>query len=100
MSQTFAICTYPIVAALKAADQFLKRMKWTPKNETQREFLNMFWEPCHTEIDGLKEIKAIAHTEYHIINQFLRDNDFDIQLTPWSDPHGFGTAAILELLVE
>lgn len=60
----------------------------------------MFCEPCHTEIEGLKEIQAIAHTECHMINQFLRDHGFDIQLTPWRDPNGFGTAAILVLLVE
>ena len=90
MSGTFTICTYPLVAALKAADHFLKRIEWTPKNKIQREFLNLFWEPCHTEIEDIQEIKAIAHTEFHIINQFLRDHGFDIQLTSWPDPNGFG----------
>ena len=100
MSKTFTICTYPIVAALKAADRFLERMEWTPKTETQQVFLEMFWEQCHDEIGKIKEIEAIAHKECAVINQFLRERGFDIQLDPWSDPQGFGMAAVLDLLVE
>ena len=99
MSRTFTICIYPIVAALKAADRFLERMEWTPINPTQRQFLKQFWEPCHTKIERIEEIAAIADQECAVINQFLRERGFDTQMAPWG-PNQFGLATVQDLIVQ
>jgi hypothetical protein len=92
--------TYPIVAALKTAEQILGPDRaWNPINETQRRFLADFFAACRGEIEGLSEIESIASYSVDEVNAFLRERGFTIQLTPWSPPD-FGVASVLNLLVE
>jgi hypothetical protein len=98
MSTTAA--TYPIVAAIKHAEQILGPDRaWQPINETQRRFLTEFFVGGRAEVVHVPEIESIASYSHDEINAFLRERGFTIQLDPWNPP-GFGVASVLDLLVE
>jgi hypothetical protein len=96
--KTSTIVTYPIAAALRAAEEFIiDSSGWNPIKVIQRDFLERFYTPCREEIPTIKEIKSVAHYDAEVINEWLKENDFDIQLNPF-DESGFGTASMLDLL--
>jgi len=95
--------TYPIVAALVAAERFLgPDRKWKPTNRKptsgqQKRFLEQFFNICRA--DNIPEIRSIASANIEEVNKFLADNGFSIRLSPL--PSGsFGAASILDLLIE
>ncbi len=91
--------TYPIVAALVKAEDILgPNRQWQPVNETQARFLKEFFTPCRGEV-GIPEIESIASWKAQVINQFLQERGFSIQLEELDDDT-FGVASVLDLLVE
>lgn len=95
---------YPIIAALKKADDQLgKDREWKPKSPLQERFLAIYNRTAREAL-GLKEIKAISHEKVEVINKWLAENGFpDLQLDQIDAPPGYTTfaaAAILDLLVE
>jgi hypothetical protein len=53
------------------------------------------------EIDGLKDVlKQMAHKEAKVINQWLRDHGFNIELQNRETPNSFCVASILDVLVK
>ncbi|MFW9912686.1 MAG: hypothetical protein ACFFEU_09450 [Candidatus Thorarchaeota archaeon] len=96
--KTSTIVTYPIAAALKEAEEFvIDSSGWNPVKIIQRNFLERFYTPCREEIPTIEEIESVAHIDIEVINKWLREHDFDIQLDPF-DENGFGVAAMLDLL--
>ena len=92
--------TYPIVAALKKAEDILgPSRRWTATNDMQRRFLAKFFDICRDEVDRIPEIQSVASYSHVEINSFLKERGFTIQLNPWSPPD-FGVASVLDVLVE
>jgi len=89
----------PVLGCLKAAGEFIGApLEFVAKNDTQTEFIKRF-EDKLPEVDKLtEELKSMAHKEVSVINTFLKENGFDIQLDPVSD--GFAVASILDVLVK
>jgi hypothetical protein len=97
MSKTAAI--YPIVSALAKADDMLGLCaKWRSKDCTQERFLSDFFNPCRNE--KIPEIESIASRSAEEINRFLAERGFSIALDPFQYPSDFGTASVLDVLVE
>jgi len=95
--------SYPIVTALVAADQFLgAHQSWQAVNDQQARFLAEIFEPGRTEGTKIPEIESLASRNVDEINAFLRQRGFRIQLKPFPSfpPGAFGTASVLDLLVE
>ncbi|MFW9888334.1 MAG: hypothetical protein ACFFER_09140 [Candidatus Thorarchaeota archaeon] len=96
--KTSTIVTYPIAAALKEAEEFvIDSSGWNPVKIIQRNFLERFYTPCREEIPTIEEIEYVAHIDVEVINKWLKEHDFDIQLDSF-DENGFGVAAMLDLL--
>lgn len=97
---SITVVTYPMVAALKAAERIMgSGLKWNTVNPQQERFLRDFFSVCSGEIDQIPEIESIASWSADEINEFLRKCGFSIQLEPFN-PQTFGTASVLDLLVE
>lgn len=94
-------CTiFPIVAALdKADDELGKGRVWHEKNPIQKIFLPLFTS-LRDVARGLKEIQSICSKKAEVLNQFLADRGFQIKLDPFKEPTDFGTASVLDVLVE
>ncbi len=91
--------TYPIVAALVKAEDILgPNRQWQPVNATQSRFLKEFFASCRGEV-GIPEIESIASWNVEVINRFLSERGFSIQLEALDDDT-FGVASVLDLLVE
>ncbi|MHA1937771.1 MAG: hypothetical protein ACXABV_07195 [Candidatus Thorarchaeota archaeon] len=96
--KTSTIVTYPIAAALMEAEEFvIDSSGWNPVKIIQRDFLERFYTPCREEIPTIKEIKRIAHFDVEVVNKWLKEHDFDIQLDSF-DENGFGAAGMIDLL--
>lgn len=95
-----ATCTvYPIVTALDKADDMLGEGRiWVPRNDTQEIFVPIF-NLTRTEAKLIKDIKSIASRSADEINKFLADEGFSIKLDPFKEPTDFGTASVLDVLV-
>ena len=94
--------TYPIVAALVAAEQMEgmgANRQWQANNDVQRQFLEQFFKPCRNEVGNIPEIESLASWNFEEVNAFLRQRGFIIQLQPFRPPD-FGVASVLDLLVE
>jgi hypothetical protein len=98
-TQTLAI--WPILGCLKAADEFIGGIdRWTQVNEDQTEFFEQFADHIN-DVDLLGDyLRRKANSDYKVINKWLRDNGFDIELTQNPGPGGFAVASILDVLVE
>ena len=71
---TKTAATYPIVAALVAAEQMEgmgANRQWQASNELQLQFLEQFFKPCRREVDAIPEIESLASWDVEEINVFL-----------------------------
>lgn len=99
--QSQTACFYPIVAAIKKADDILgPNRDWNPVNDEQLDFLMNNYGPCVPDISRIPEIQSIASFKAEEINKFLADRGFSIKLDPFKSPLDFGTASVLDVLVE
>jgi hypothetical protein len=93
-------CAYPIVSALDKADDVIGIGRvWNSVNTEQSEFLPIF-EKTREEARLLKDIKSMASRDAEKINEFLAKEGFQIKLDPFTEPTDFGTASVLDVLVE
>jgi len=104
MSST-TVVTYPIGTALMKAEDILGPDRtWHTVNSTQRVFLEGFFtKAARVESRVIPEIESIASWEAEVINQFLRERGFAIQLAPFSKNPAmpeFGVASVLDLLIK
>lgn len=100
---TSTICLLPILAALVTANNFdqIKDAHWETINKKQQLLIESYW-PNQADIDLLKddEITSKASKDVNLINQFLKDNDFSIQLKDMQNPLAFYVASILKIALE
>lgn len=93
-------CVYPQVGCLVAAEEMLGEGRiWRPSNIEQRNFLKESFNLCKDEVKGMSELENIASWEVAVINKFLKDKGFNIQLKDFQ-PGEFGTASVLDVLVK
>lgn len=99
-NETTTIVTYPIVGAIYAVEEFLKKKwqvsGWDYQNEIQKTFLTEILSCCKKEITSIHEIEYIAHVDIDVINEWLEYHGFSIELQPTSTP-GFSVASKLDL---
>lgn len=97
-----SVTTYPIVAALVKAEGMSgmgSNRLWQATNDTQRHFLQNFFDNCRGEVGYIPEIDSIASWTVEDINTFLQLRGFTIKLQPFGGDT-FGVASVLDLLVE
>lgn len=91
---------YPIVSAIVRTEDVLgPNRRWNPECAEQQEFL------AHTfgareDLAHIPDITSIASRDAAEINRFLTERGFGIQLDPFENPSDFGTASVLDVLVE
>ncbi|MGA2629598.1 MAG: hypothetical protein ABSG54_05225 [Terriglobia bacterium] len=92
------VVTYPIVTALVEAEKILGAdRQWKPVNEMQTRFLKEYFAACRHE--KVPEIESLASWDAAEITAFLTQRGFPIKIPPFG-PRNFGTASVLDLLVE
>lgn len=105
-SKTFTVP--PILGCLKAAEEYLRdeigwndrKVQWAGISHIQNEFVDAF-ASCIPEVDAIQDILTrIAHKDHTVINKWLRDHGFNIQLEGPSDDQTFAVASILDVLVK
>ncbi|HLZ60785.1 MAG TPA: hypothetical protein VKR06_27880, partial [Ktedonosporobacter sp.] len=105
MSKTsMTAATYPLVAALVAAEQIEdmgpnRQWRATADNDLQRHFLEHFFSAGRNEVGSIREIESCASSSDEEVNAFLRQHGFTIQLQPFG-PGTFGVASVLDLLLK
>ncbi len=102
MSNTSVI--YPLIAALMKAEDILgPDRNWQADNATQSLFLEKFFDKAsRAESLDIPEIESIADWDAEVINRFLRERGFEIQLVPFrgnATEAEFGVASVLDILV-
>ena len=96
--ETQTLVVYPISSALREAEIFLKKVESiTPKDDIQKKFMDDIHTSCKGDISQIKEIESIANTNNKVINDWLKERGFQIELGPFG-PGGFGVASALDLL--
>ena len=99
----------PILGCLKAAEEYLgsevgwdsvgRKVEWTPANEEQYQFFKRFTSAIRYA-DALGDnLKRKANRDVNVINAWLRENGFDIQLSDPGPGLAFAVASILDVLV-
>ena len=99
----------PILGCLQAAEEFLAKHKgwgqlnrqvnWTPTNEEQYQFLQRFLAAKSVVSELGDNLRRKADLSSEVINAWLKENGFDINLSPNSG-NSFCVASILDVLVE
>ena len=96
-SKTRTITTYTLARALLAAEEFMGgNTLWYGSNGVQEDFLTQFFLP--NEALSIEEIQTKASQMAGELNQFLKENGFDIELEEFG-PDEFGAVSILDQLV-
>ena len=94
----------PILGCLQAVEEYLdksenKKVEWTAHNEEQYQFLKRFLE-SKSVVEALgNNLRRKADRDSEVINAWLKENGFDIQLNKNRD-RSFCVASILDVLVE
>jgi hypothetical protein len=101
--ETSTLCVLPILGCLAAGKAHLEGNRGIPPKvsgvtDDQREFLEMFGD-LFRKLPGIKELESRSDDDEKVINAWLRERGFDIQLPPPSDPMGFAVASILDVLL-
>ncbi len=99
-SETSTVVVYPIVSALlKAMDYLEHSTEWEPINEVQKKFMKEVFDWCRGDAHRIEEIRSIAHSDVFVLNKWLKENGFSIQLDPFGGD-GFGVVSILDVVGE
>lgn len=95
-----SVCLAPIGACLLKCDEVLKSSTvWYPNNQEQEKFMSEYFRPMRESLQFLPEIESTASQSADVINRFLRERGFQIQL-PEMDPGQVGIASVFKLLLE
>lgn len=99
---TSTLCVLPVLGCISAAKAYLEGKlnipsELGPCSDEQLEFLEMF-EDLFPKLAGLPELESRADQDYKVINAWLSERGFDIQLPP-AGGDTFNVASILDVLV-
>lgn len=97
---SFTVCTYPIVGAVRKADDMLGPDRiWRAQNPHQQRFLSEFYTAgALADLRRTPEFESVASKSAAEINAWLATRKFSITLDPFPGD-GFGTACMLDVLV-
>lgn len=100
---TITACFFPILAGLLGSNQFIQQnlpANWITKNELQATFIQKYW-PANQELRYFspEELVSTASWNLDVVNQFLREHNFDIQLAN-AGPDSFYVASILKVVLQ
>lgn len=101
---TSTLCVLPILGCLKAAEGHMEEAKGlvpeiSPVTDKQSGFLEMF-EDLMMAMGGIPELESRAHDDVKVINGWLKERGFDIELPDDADPETFAVASILDVLLK
>lgn len=99
---TKTLCVLPVIGCLQAAKEFLDLPEgdhFKAVNDEQQEFLDLFGERVDDAAFSLGELRRMAHRDASVVNAWLRENGFTIQL-PSNGDREFSVASILDVLCE
>lgn len=105
-NMSYTVVLLPILAALTTAENaFLgQNTKWLASNNTQKVFIDQYMTKKDQYLKLLvpDEMKVKASRKISEINEFLKANNFDIQLNDSNNgrPADFATAAIFNIAVQ
>lgn len=100
VGNTTSSVMYPIVGALAEADRELgPNRSWRSVNDRQGKFCSSIYPYCRNDLTKIPELVCQASRHDDVINHFLRENGFDIQLREFSEGD-FGVASVLRLLLD
>lgn len=95
-----SVCLLPIAGCLIKAEGVVgSEGEWLYVNEKQRRFLTEYYVTAKEQVRDLPDHESIASTDANVINQFLAERGFAIQLSPFA-PLEFGVADVFKLLLE
>lgn len=100
---TATACFYPIAGAMVTAEQELgENRTWEGINPQQVDFLKKWFNTgTRADLKALSDVmKGKCSRDYKVLNQFLKDEGFSIELQPFRDPDDFGAASVLKLAME
>jgi hypothetical protein len=96
--KTSTLCVLPILGCLVAGEQYVGDLaELSPVSDKQREFLEMY-EDLLSDIPTIKELESKADKDVDVINGWLKEKGFDIELPKVDD--GFAVASVLDILLE
>jgi len=96
--KTDTLVVFPILGCLQAACDYLGYdAEWVPVNDEQTQFVELFLEHLKV-IDDLDCLERKADRDASVINNWLKERGFNIELRPVAD--GFAVASILDVLVK
>ncbi len=102
MPMSFTAVILPILAALSIAEEKFLGFEgsWQAFNAEQQVLMEKYW-PFRTQLERLlpEESRSIASADIAEINQFLKDNGFNIQLRN-NGRGGFRVASILKIMLK
>lgn len=106
--KTETLCLMPILGCLDAFLNFpqstlslarkTRSTDWKTINDTQEEFINSFWQ-FRDKLKQVKELRSKADFKVEVINEWLKEEGFDIQLEK-RDGERISVASILKVLEE
>ena len=89
----------PVLGCFKAAAEFVNLpLEFRTMNDVQKAFLERFEDKMDNVEKLAEELQSIAHKDVSVINAFLKERGFDIQLNPVTG--GFAVASVLDVLVK
>ncbi len=90
---------YPIISAVKTAQDYLESSPWLPINNKQEIYLKSY-QTHQGDLSKIPEIESKVSEVAAEINEFLKSKGFDIHLEDFQDPKDFGVASVLSIALE
>lgn len=76
-----SICFVPISRCLVEIENVIKPTKvWDPANTAQSRFLQLYYSGLRDQSRDLPEVNSIASVDAKVVNEFLRDQGFEIRV--------------------
>lgn len=102
MSKNNTFVLQPSFQCAKECEEFFdNKLKWGPNNNDQLDFINLFSEKGKNNLEILKEyIKGKSSRDVEVINNFLKEEGFDIRLQGGYGPLSFYVAGVFKYALE
>ena len=97
---------YPIIGALLASERELgPNRRWSPvsggmRGATEQSAFLEIYRRSYQDIARIPELCSVASRDHLVINKFLTNQGFSIQLQPFRSVSDFGTASVLDLCLK
>lgn len=98
---SYSECLYPVIGCLKAFDTFKStKEEWITFNDKQKKVLSLYENYKSLGVLDTSELISIVSEDVKVVNKFLKNNGFDIQLNETkSGLPSVSVASILKLIM-